>query len=115
MVVLFGMAAAFGNTSDTTDMTTEAATTIAPAPQETTNDTTESTTEAATTEAPTETTTRTETTTQATATKTVYITPTGTKYHSRQNCTGLNNAKQISSVTLAVAESKGLTPCSKCH
>ena len=45
----------------------------------------------------------------------VYITKTGKKYHSRKNCSGLSNANAIFDSTLAEAEGKGLTPCSKCH
>jgi hypothetical protein len=49
------------------------------------------------------------------AEETVYITKTGKKYHSRKNCSGLNNAKAIYDSTLSNAQNLGLTPCSKCH
>lgn len=45
----------------------------------------------------------------------VYITATGTKYHSTKNCSGLNNAKAIYDSTLSEAQNKGLKPCSKCY
>ena len=45
----------------------------------------------------------------------VYITATGTKYHSRKNCPGLSRAKAIYESTLEYAKSKGLGPCSRCH
>ena len=44
------------------------------------------------------------------ASTTVYVTPTGEKYH-RENCTYLSSKK---SMTIAAAEAKGYTPCSRC-
>lgn len=41
----------------------------------------------------------------------VYVTPKGKKYH-REDCTYLTSAK---SMTIAAAESKGYTPCSRCN
>lgn len=52
-----------------------------------------------------------ETTNDATKTKTVYITKTGTKYHSN-GCSYLSSSKI--SISLDDAISKGFTPCSKC-
>lgn len=46
---------------------------------------------------------------------TVYITKTGKKYHSRTDCPGLSNAKEIIPVELSDAQTKNLGPCSKCH
>lgn len=42
---------------------------------------------------------------------TVYVTSTGTKYH-RAECTYLASKKAM---TIAAAEAKGYTPCSRCH
>ena len=50
-----------------------------------------------------------------TSSEIVYITKTGKKYHSTQNCSGLSNANAIYEATLEEAEGKGLGPCSKCH
>lgn len=47
--------------------------------------------------------------------KTVYITKTGTKYHSRKDCSGLSNANEIYDSTLQTAQKNGYTPCKKCH
>jgi len=41
----------------------------------------------------------------------VWITETGSKYHSRENCSGAKTARFIS---LEEAESLGFEPCSKC-
>ncbi len=41
----------------------------------------------------------------------VWITETGSKYHSRENCSGAKTARFIS---LEEAESLGFKPCSKC-
>lgn len=43
---------------------------------------------------------------------TVWITKTGSAYHSTPNCSGMKDPK---AVTLAYAQSKGLVACSKCH
>ena len=51
---------------------------------------------------------------QETDSQTVYITETGKKYHSRESCSGLNNAKAIYDSTISEAKNRGLTPCSKC-
>lgn len=48
------------------------------------------------------------------ADQTVYITPTGKKYHSSDKCSGLNNSKNITSTTESEAINKGLERCSKC-
>lgn len=46
---------------------------------------------------------------------TVYVTATGSKYHSRKGCSGLSNANSISEMTRAQAEANGLEPCAKCY
>lgn len=43
--------------------------------------------------------------------KTVYVSPTGSKYHSKPNCGNMSSAKEI---TLSEAQSRGLTACSRC-
>lgn len=45
----------------------------------------------------------------------VYVTATGSKYHSTASCSGLSRAKAIYDVTLEEAENRGLGPCSKCY
>lgn len=52
---------------------------------------------------------------QNTNSQTVYITATGSKYHSRKNCPGLSNANTIYESTLEKAQKDGYTPCKKCH
>ncbi len=47
--------------------------------------------------------------------ETVYITKTGSKYHSTKSCSGLSMAKRIYESTLEDAENEGLEPCSKCY
>lgn len=47
--------------------------------------------------------------------KTVYVTETGSKYHSTEGCSGLSNANSVSEVSLSTAESWGLEPCSICY
>ncbi len=42
----------------------------------------------------------------------VWVTASGSKYHSKSDCGGISNAYQI---TLEEAEQRGLTPCKKCH
>ena len=49
-------------------------------------------------------------TTKASASTTVYITPTGKKYHKNSHCNGGTYIKS----TLKEAKRRGLTPCSKC-
>lgn len=44
----------------------------------------------------------------------VYITRTGTRYHSRKNCRGLSNARKIYKVPISEARAKGLTKCKLC-
>lgn len=46
--------------------------------------------------------------------QTVYVTATGSKYHSRKGCSGLNNANSVSETTRGQAEARGLEPCKKC-
>ena len=53
---------------------------------------------------------KTTTTTKKTQGRTVYITPTGKRYHYSSSCGGKNSY----SVTLQTAQSYGLTPCKKC-
>ena len=48
------------------------------------------------------------------ADRTVYITRTGSKYHSETSCSGLNRAKSIYSCSESEAQSRGLTKCSIC-
>lgn len=45
---------------------------------------------------------------------TVYITPSGKAYHLTQQCSGLNRAKRIDSVSLDTALSKSRRPCKLC-
>ena len=45
----------------------------------------------------------------------VYVTETGSKYHSTVSCSGLSIAKAIYDSTLEEAENRGLGPCSKCY
>lgn len=47
--------------------------------------------------------------------ETVYITKTGSKYHSTKSCSGLSMAKRIYESTLEDAENEGLEPCLKCY
>ena len=42
----------------------------------------------------------------------VWVTASGSKYHSKSDCGGISNAYPI---TLEEAETRGLTPCKKCH
>ncbi|MBQ9610616.1 MAG: DUF4236 domain-containing protein [Lachnospiraceae bacterium] len=42
----------------------------------------------------------------------VWVTASGSKYHSKSDCGGISGAYQI---TLEEAETRGLTPCKKCH
>ncbi|WP_290773222.1 hypothetical protein [Anaerofustis sp.] len=44
--------------------------------------------------------------------KYVYISKTGSKYHSKKSC---SNMKSANKVTLNEAKSKGLTPCKRCY
>lgn len=48
---------------------------------------------------------------QKEAEKTVYVSATGSKYHSKPNCGNMSSAKEI---TLSEAQSRGLTACSRC-
>ena len=43
--------------------------------------------------------------------KTVYVSATGSKYHSKPDCGNMSSAKEI---TLSEAQSRGLTACSRC-
>ena len=45
---------------------------------------------------------------------TVYVTATGSKYHSSEDCWGLRNANSVTAVTLEEAEDRGLEPCAVC-
>ena len=45
---------------------------------------------------------------------TVYVTATGSKYHSSEDCWGLRNANSVTAVTLEEAEERGLEPCGVC-
>lgn len=49
--------------------------------------------------------------TTTTTEKTVYVSPSGSKYHSKPNCGNMSSAKEI---TLSEAQSRGLTACSRC-
>lgn len=44
---------------------------------------------------------------------TVYITPTGTKYHSSPNCPAIRGS--YSTMSLSAAQANGYTPCQRCH
>lgn len=44
--------------------------------------------------------------------KKVWVGESGTKYHSRSNCSNMKNARQI---TLDEAEAQGYSPCKKCY
>lgn len=68
------------------------------------------TTEPTTTE-PTTTTTKKTTTTKATETM-VWISGSGTKYHSKSTCSGMNGPRKI---TLKEAKSRGYTACKRCY
>lgn len=48
---------------------------------------------------------------EKTAEKTVYVSATGSKYHSKPDCGNMSSAKEI---TLSEAQSRGLTACSRC-
>ena len=50
-------------------------------------------------------------TTTTTTEKTVYVSPSGSKYHSKPNCGNMSSATEI---TLSEAQSRGLTACSRC-
>ncbi|MCQ2580045.1 MAG: hypothetical protein MJ159_05070 [Treponemataceae bacterium] len=47
------------------------------------------------------------------AAKTVYVTNSGTKYHT-QNCSTLNKAKEVIPIDEQEALEKGYTPCARC-
>ena len=47
------------------------------------------------------------------ATKTVYVTASGTKYHT-QDCPSLSKAKKITPIDEKQAVEKGYKPCSRC-
>lgn len=49
--------------------------------------------------------------TTTTTEKTVYVSATGSKYHSKPDCGNMSSAKEI---TLSEAQSRGLTACSRC-
>lgn len=49
--------------------------------------------------------------TTTTTEKTVYVSPSGSKYHSKPDCGNMSSAKEI---TLSEAQSRGLTACSRC-
>lgn len=42
----------------------------------------------------------------------VWISKTGSKYHSKASCSGMKNPSEIS---LSEAENRGLEPCKKCY
>ncbi|MGN0476075.1 MAG: hypothetical protein ACI4HM_01935 [Ruminococcus sp.] len=46
---------------------------------------------------------------------TVYITPTGEKYHSTTGCPTLSRSKTITAISLSSAQSQGYTACKVCH
>lgn len=46
---------------------------------------------------------------------TVYITPTGKKYHSTPGCPTLSKSKTIKSVSINSAKAQGYTACKVCH
>lgn len=48
---------------------------------------------------------------ETTTEKTVYVSPSGSKYHSKPNCGNMSSATEI---TLSEAQSRGLTACSRC-
>ena len=54
----------------------------------------------------------TDTSQQETVEKMVWIPESGSKYHNKSSCSGMNNPQQV---TLSEAESLGFTPCKKCH
>lgn len=50
----------------------------------------------------------------ASASSTVYVTPSGKKYH-RQNCRTLSRSKTVISLSIDSAKSRGYTPCKVCN
>ena len=46
--------------------------------------------------------------------ETVFITATGTKYHTSSSCNGLKNAKKVYKTTLKEAKADGYEPCALC-
>jgi hypothetical protein len=52
--------------------------------------------------------------TRAQSESTVYVTKTGKRYHSKQNCSGLNNAKAVYPMSKSEAAKK-YTPCKICY
>ncbi|MGN0461415.1 MAG: hypothetical protein ACI4HZ_03135 [Ruminococcus sp.] len=46
---------------------------------------------------------------------TVYVTPTGEKYHSTKGCRTLSRSKTIISISISSAKAQGYTACSVCH
>ena len=124
-VMLFGLCACGDVTTQSTEPnSTQANITTTPGTESTTapiKEATESATEAATvptTEATTE--PETEPTTEATIAtnaesqaKMVWIpTKGGTKHHTKASCSNMIDPEQV---TQAEAESRGFTPCKKCH
>ncbi len=54
-------------------------------------------------------------TVKAKKSSTVYITPTGKKYHSTKKCPTLSRSKKIEAISLKNAKAKGYKPCKVCH
>lgn len=124
-VVLFFIGAAMGtgnapsettdNTETTVDTvltTTQETTTVATTVSTTTQPTTEKANTATTTKAPVKTavTTAKSTTAAKKVSRTVYITPSGKKYHYNGSC----NGGKYQASNLDEAKRLGLTPCKKC-
>lgn len=102
--------AAASTTTTETTMTTETTTKAPAATQSPAVQRTTTTKRPTTTRAKTETTTKATTTVREQESQTVYVTPTGKRYHLLSTCGGKNSAP----IRLEDALSRGYTPCQKC-
>ena len=120
VILLFGSVSS-GETNDTKSTSTPIAVTLSTSKSTTTKSTTTTkasttttTTKVSTTTATTKATTTTAkpTTTTTKQTYTVYISATGSKYHSYSSCSNMKNARAI---TLEDAKQLGYSACSRCN